>query len=139
MGSQLLMPALLFASAAYAGKGGMYRVVVSDVRVQPIDEQGNATDEAKPASFTQTQEVGCHLERAPGPKPITIWFKGTSDRMGKLRRLGDGPNSEMMPSRGGAPDDAAVCAFTAFTNSGFRLPPQSNFQVFVKATFTKAR
>jgi hypothetical protein len=133
------MAPLLFASVADAGKGGMYRVVVSEVRLQPIDEQGNATDEAKPASFTQTQEVGCHLARAPGKKPITIWFKGTSDRVGKLRRLGDGPNSEMMPSHGGAPDDAAVCALSAFTNSDFRLLPRGNFQVFVKATFTKAR
>jgi hypothetical protein len=117
----------------------MYYVALSDVRVQPIDDKGVTTAEAKPAAFTQTQRVGCQLERAPGRRPVTIWFKGTSDAVGKLHRLGDGPNSEMMPARGGAPDDAAVCAFSALTNSGFRLPLESHLQVFVKATFTRTR
>lgn len=108
-----------------------------DVLVEPIDEQGNSTGEASPVQFEQRGTVGCHLERNPGKKPLKIWFRGTTDSRGKLRALGSGEYSEQMPSRGGASDDAAVCAFSAFTNSGAAITPRTNVKVWVNATFER--
>jgi hypothetical protein len=131
--------AIVTASVASGNKGAMYRVQVADLRVQPLDKKGGPTGEAQPASFTQIEIIECRLEHAPGARPIQVWFKGTSDSGGRLRRLGDGPYSEMMPEVGGTADDAASCAFSAFINSSFRLPPQRDFKILVRATFSKMR
>jgi hypothetical protein len=125
----------LLLSLPAAGQDGMYKVQVSDVRIRPIDEKGEPAGNWTPLHFEQNGTVACRLDRNPGKKPLNVWFKGTTDANGKLRALGSGEFSQQMPSRGGTSDDAATCAFSAYTNSVRALEPQVHLEVRVRAKF----
>jgi hypothetical protein len=131
--------ASLLLGAGVGDQAGLFEVRVSDVRVGSIDDQGSSTGALAPIPFEPGERVACHLDRSPGKKPLEIWFKGTTDATGKLRALGSGEYSQQMPARGGASDDAAVCAFSAFTSAGVVLKPRTNLEVRVRATFERRR